>query len=74
MSEHQEILASLGYTRADVQARYGLPKTRRARWWHRKDAEYVSLYENTRAAERERQAAIMYGPGGASAEPQRSGR
>lgn len=61
-SESKEIMTMYGYSGPDTRAGWTeLPRKKR-RWWRRNEPEYESRFEAARAAERERQAAIMRGP------------
>ena len=71
MTEADEILTALGYSRHDIQARLGRPSKRRFRWFRRQD-KYQSPHEVARAAQRERQAQLMRGDGEAATPPNRS--
>lgn len=66
MTEHEEILAVFRKTAGDMQARFPRPKAPRTRSWRRERPEYVSPFEAARAADRERQIALLRGPEGSS--------
>jgi hypothetical protein len=65
-SEISEMLAMVHVSPSEVQGNGQLPTAPRARWWRRTRPAYDSPFEAARAAARDRQVAMMRGPGGAS--------